>query len=271
MIGAADRDWLVAQVRAVARAEILPRFRALAAAEVRAKTGPDDLVTEADLRAEAVLSEAFAARFPEALILGEEAASADPSLIDWVAEAELTLILDPVDGTWNFAHGLAVFGVILAVAKRGVPVWGMLYDPICDDWVEAAESEGARFRQRRLEIAGAGAQARTGYAPLGFIPQRHRAEMAERLSGFGRVGSLRCSCHEYRMLAQGHVDFVLSAGLMPWDHAAGVLAVGQAGGTAKMLDGRAYHAGLTSGYLLAARDGQTWDRLAAEFSFLRDP
>ena len=269
MIDAADRAWLVDEVRRVAKSEILPRFRALTASEVRAKTGPEDLVTEADLRAEAALSEAFRDRFPEALIVGEETAAADPSLLDQVAGADLALILDPVDGTWNFAHGLAVFGVLLAVAVRGVPVWGILYDPVCDDWIVAAAGEGARFGQKPLKMAAGDMEVRTGYAPLGFIPERHRAEMAGQMAGLGRVGSLRCSCHEYRMLAQGYVDFVLSAGLMPWDHAAGALAVQEAGGVARMLDGSAYHAGRQSGYLLAVRSPALWHRLAADFGFLR--
>ena len=72
------------------------------------------------------------------------------------------------------------------------------------------------------------------------------------------------------MLAQGHVDFMLSTRLTPWDHAAGVLVVQQAGGTAKMLDGSAYSAVQHDGYLLSARNANAWSEIQQAFSFLLD-
>lgn len=92
-------------VRAAAKSEILPRFRRLRPEDVRVKSAPDDLVTEADLAAEDAISTALARDFPDVLILGEEAVASDPALLDRLPQAELAFVIDPVDGTWNFAAG----------------------------------------------------------------------------------------------------------------------------------------------------------------------
>ena len=136
---------LIALVRRVAKSEILPRFRRLPDSDIRSKSAPDDLVTEADERAEAAMSAAVAQMMPEALVIGEEAVSADPTILAGLAEAERAVIIDPVDGTWNFAKGLATFGVVLAVAERGETVFGLLYDPVMDDWVMANRGGGTWY------------------------------------------------------------------------------------------------------------------------------
>ena len=106
--------------------------------------------------------------------------------------------------------------------------------------------------------------------PLGFLPASHRPRVAALWPQVGRINSLRCSCHEFRMLAQGYVDFVLSTRLTPWDHAAGVLVVQQAGGVAKMLDGSVYSAMQRDGYLLSARNTSAWTEIQQALSFLLD-
>jgi fructose-1,6-bisphosphatase/inositol monophosphatase family enzyme len=264
-------------VRTAAAAEIMPRFRRLAPGDVRAKTAPDDLVTEADLAAEDAISRALARDFPEALILGEEAVAADPALLDRLPGAELAFVIDPIDGTWNFAAGLATFGVILAVVERGRTVFGLLYDPVMDDWVIAQAGRGAWFARpgdlpaRRLTLTGAGSpDTATGLvAPFNFATA-HRARLAAQLAGFARVDGLRCSCHEYRMLVQGRFRFALSGQTKVWDHAAGVLALTEAGGVGRMLDGRAYAPSVRSGRLLVADTPALLDDLADRLGWLED-
>jgi len=107
---------------------------------------------------------------------------------------------------------------------------------VTDDWVMARRGQGAWFGRpgeapRRL--AGRPARpipATQGYLPLYLFPHEDRARIGAGMARFGRVGSLRASCHEYRMLALGQVDFVLSAMAKPWDHAAGCLIVEEIGG-----------------------------------------
>lgn len=265
----AQKAALINLVRRAAKAEIMPRFRNLASAQVTTKSGPEDLVTEADHAAEAMLSRGLQQMFPHALIVGEEAASADPSLRGKLADAELAFILDPVDGTWNFVNGLAMFGVIVSVTRFGKPVYGLLYDPVMDDFIAAEEdgpAEMTRATGRALPVSvshGGEVDALSGYMHYYLMDRAVQAQLAPLLPEFGRTGSLRCSCHEYRMLAQGHADFLLSSTLNPWDHAAGVLIVQGAGGVVRMLDGRDYNAGIDTGYLLAAPDDSSWQKLHA--------
>ena len=261
-------------VRRAAQAEILPRFRKLGAGDVTQKSRPDDLVTAADTAAEAMITRALQAAFPDALVVGEEAVAADPSLLARIADAPLAFIIDPVDGTWNFAHGLALFGVILAATQFGRPVFGLIHDPLADDWVMAddqgaAQLENAAGRLRPLRVAmGKPVEALSGFVALNLFPPEVQPTLAARLPGLRRAYTLRCSAHEYRLIAQGHADFMLTPLLHPWDHAAGALICQRAGAHVEMLDGGPYTAARHEGHLLVAPDRPTWNRLRKVFSFL---
>lgn len=270
-----QRDAIIAIVRAAARDCILPRFQRLGAADISTKSGPSDLVTLADTEAEAQMTAALRALLPGALVVGEEAIAADPTLRAQIGGADLSIILDPVDGTWNFAKGLPLFGVILAAATLGRPVLGVLYEPIMDDWIVATAdgpaglttADGTTRTLRTSDQTKIGAMV--GYVPLGLMGRKHREGMMTVFPDFARITSLRCACHEYRMVTLGHAEFALS-GPTPhaWDHAAGVLCVQRAGGVARMLDGSEYNAGVTKGYVLSAASEVVWDNLAAKFAFL---
>ena len=103
-----DRDLaeLVGLLREVADSEIMPRFGRLPASAVRTKSGPLDLVTAADEAAEAAITAGLKQRFRSAVVVGEEATSANPNLLAQLAEADLAFVIDPIDGTSNFAAGV---------------------------------------------------------------------------------------------------------------------------------------------------------------------
>lgn len=145
MLLGAEMDVIVQAVRTAAKAAVVPRFRALEEADVSQKRDFADLVTVADTEAEAMMGALLAQSWPEARVLGEEAVAANPSLRAAMAGRGWQVIVDPVDGTWNFAKGLACFGMIAVAVKDGVPVYGLLYDPLLDDWVEAQADGAARF------------------------------------------------------------------------------------------------------------------------------
>jgi len=270
----AQRAQLINLVRRAARSEILPRFRTLGRGDIATKRDDQDLVTEADRQAEKMIARGIARNFPHALIIGEEDISANPEKLDKIAEAEMTFTIDPVDGTWNFAHGLGLFGVIISVLRFGRPVFGLLYDPLLDDWIVADKTSPAlimrpQSRAKPVNVSQGGpVETLKGCVPLYTLPERHRAAAAAVFPRFARAVMLRCSCHDFRMLAQGHVDFTLSAALTPWDHAAGALITARAGGHVAMLDGSDYRADLRDGYLLCASDAATWARVAEVFAFL---
>src|SRR5438093_3098798 len=126
-----------------AESEIMPRFRKLTTAQIRQKTSVFDLVTEADEAAEAAIIAALAVAFPGAAVIGEEGTHKEPALLETIAGAELAFIVDPVDGTRNFASNLPLFGVMAAVTMRGEIVASVIHDPISRDWAYAVRGEGA--------------------------------------------------------------------------------------------------------------------------------
>lgn len=273
----AQRAALVNLVRRTAESEILPRFQKLTSDQKSFKSSPDDLVTEADKAAEEMLTRELNKLFPGILVVGEEAVAENPSLRGQIDEAELAFILDPIDGTWNFANDLPLFGVILSATHYGRPIFGLLYDPISDDWIEAgedgpAEREGIKFDRQTVHASSATAEHELfGFVHFDLLPDSKKLEMASRCyRHLRKATSLHCSCHEYRLLAQGAADFHISGTLNPWDHAAGVLIVQQAGGVARMLNGDAYNTSARNGYLLVASNETAWHRLQERFRFLEE-
>ncbi|MFP7674052.1 inositol monophosphatase family protein [Marivita sp. S0852] len=270
----AQRTQIINLIRRTARAEILPRFRTLGRAEIDHKSGPMDVVTAADREGEKMIARGLLQLFPNAHIVGEETAT-DESIAE-LADAEMGFTIDPVDGTWNFAHGLATFGVIVSMTRFGTPVFGLIYDPVTDEILVGDETGPAQViaprRPARVVTVSDGGPVEdlSGFVSLYSMPEDKRAETAALMTRFRHLYMLRCAAHEFRMVAQGHVDFVLSANLTPWDHAAGALLVKRAGGHVACLDGAEYRADMRSGYLLCASDAATWGRVRDTFSYLLD-
>ncbi len=269
-----QRTAILNLVRRASKAEILPRFRTLSDADIGTKSGPEDLVTEADRAAEKMIARGLIRMFPNALIIGEEDVAENPDVLQDIAKAETAFTIDPVDGTANYAHGLALFGVIISMLRFGKPVFGLHYDPIMDDVTLASIDEPTRLLRprkapRTLSTSKGGpAEELLGYIPLYLFDPEVRPQVAATFTRFRRINSLRCSCHEYRQLAAGHVDFVIGVNMTAWDHAAGVLLAQKAGGYAAFLDGEEYTAERREGFLLVASDVATWGRIRDEFAFL---
>lgn len=258
MLTDAETAELIEIVRRAAREQIMPRFRALSPDDIQSKTSADDLVTAADIAAERQITQEAGRLLPQAAFVGEEAAL-DAAAIDRALGSDLCVVIDPVDGTWNFAHGLAAFGTILAVVSRGETIFGLLYDPVLDDWMVARRGGGSFYCRpgappRRLRLSpGEAASRLRGYLPLFLYDEGDRRRIARALPDMGRVTSLGSSCHEYRQMLFGAVDFSMNAKLSVWDHAAGVLAIEEAGGVAKLAGGEGYSVFLKEGHLVLAR------------------
>ncbi|MDT7953000.1 MAG: inositol monophosphatase [Acetobacteraceae bacterium] len=258
---------LVSLVRAVGRAEVMPRFRALRPEDVQAKTGPLDLVTVADEAAEAQLTKALRARHPESSVVGEEATAKDPALLDRIAGAELCFILDPIDGTSNFAAGLPLFGMMLAVTRFGRTVAAVIHDPVGDDTAVALAGEGAWMERcdggvDPLRVAApAPVSAMSGALSWRFMPEPVKSRVCARLPRLAGAWDYRCAAHQYRLAAAGACQFLVYHRLMPWDHAAGELLFREAGGHVARLDGSPYSPASTQGGLIAAPDQASWTAL----------
>ncbi|MEM6408918.1 MAG: inositol monophosphatase [Pseudomonadota bacterium] len=272
MLTQEQTDALIEIVRTTAKAEITPHFRALTPQQIDAKSAPDDLVTIADRAAELALSQAIHELMPDARIVGEEAVAADKTVLARVKEPGLVVVIDPIDGTWNYANGIATFGVILAVIEDGKTIFGMLYDPSFDDWIIATRGAGAHYCKPggsqvplHLPAPPDALSDCLGFMGIYLFPKERQPAIAATLPRFRRTMTLRCSCHEYRMMAQGHAQFGLSGMLNVWDHAAGVLIYEEAGGIARLLDGRPYDPAMRKGHLLTAASERLWEELAGLF------
>ena len=248
-----------------ARVEIMPRFKALADGDIRHKSSVFDPVTEADEAAERAISAQLRASFPGALIVGEEAASDDPSLLGRLGDEPLAFVVDPIDGTRNFVAGLPLFGVMAAAIVHGEIVAGVIHDPVCRDTAHTLKGQGAWLSRpgcpaKRLHVAApAPLERMEGIVGTHFLPEPLRTTVLNNLPRLGSATWLRCAAHEYRMAASGFCHVLFFNRLMPWDHAPGWLLHQEAGGYSAHFDGSNYKPAHTVGGLICAPDRASWD------------
>jgi fructose-1,6-bisphosphatase/inositol monophosphatase family enzyme len=265
-----DVSALMTILRDAAKAEILPRFRRLDSGMIRQKSEAIDLVTEADEEAERMIKAEVARLAPGALFVGEESVAADPSLLDHLADADLAVVVDPVDGTANFAAGLPLFAVMASVVRKGETVAGIIYDPMGDDWYVAEKGSGAWMRRpdgssERLKVATPPPlDQMVGTVSITFLPTASKAAVLMNLAKVRVSANYRVAGHDYRLLAGGNTHFAMYNKLMPWDHLAGTLIVQEAGGHVARLDGSEYLPGQLAGGLLATADRESWNLLRRE-------
>ncbi|MFI1031051.1 inositol monophosphatase family protein [Streptomyces sp. NPDC020951] len=247
-------------VRRAAAAEIMPRFRQLAAHEVDQKSGPHDLVTDADRGAELFLTKALAALLPGSVVVGEEAVHADPATYEAIQGDAPVWIVDPVDGTRQFVHGDDGFCTLVALVRHGVLHASWTYAPARDQLATAVRGGGAFLDGERL-FAGPPEPGRdltvaTSHPDYTTDAQK-RALLALWTDG---VAPRACGSAglEYLAVARGELDATAFSWEAAWDHAAGLLLVEEAGGAHLTLTGEPFR--ITGGNSLpftAARDAAT--------------
>lgn len=251
-------------IREVAAEEILPRYDRLAAGEVREK-GPGDLVTVADEAAEHRLTPALAALLPGSVVVGEEAAAADPTVIGRLDGDQPVWVIDPIDGTANFAEAKGDFGVMVSLVQHNRTLASWIYDPRHEIMATAELGGGAWLDGKRLSVSTppADPSALSGALLAGFYGDPELGKrVQQRRDRVRPVKSLRCAAAEYVRIASGKMDFLLFSKLMPWDHAAGVLLHGEAGGYNGYVDGGRYlPTRLRAPALMLAPDEATWRQL----------
>lgn len=263
-------DRLAAILKQAAQEEIMPRFRRLDEGMVKTKSGAFDLVTEADVGAERVITAAIKAHRPDVLVIGEEAVAANPKLLDVSLEDRIVIYVDPVDGTANFAGGLPLFAVMAAVVQNGETVAGIIYDPVGDDVLMAERGCGAfqvfpDGRSIRQKFADAVPLAEMGgLASTAFLPEEQRRTVMANLAKVKMLANYRCAGHEYRYAAGGNVHFMMYAKLMPWDHVGGALIMREAGAHVAKFDGTPYRPSDLGGGLIVASDQDSWADLRRE-------
>ena len=248
----------------VAAEEIMPRYARLAAGEVREK-GPGDLVTVADEAAEHRLTPALAALLPGSVVVGEEAAAADPTVIKRLEGDRPVWVIDPVDGTANFAEAKGDFGVMVSLIQKNQTLAAWIYDPRRQAMAAAEQGGGAWLDGQRLKVASPPADPAelSGALLAGYYGDPELGKrLNQRRDRVRPVKSLRCAAAEYVRIASGKMHFLLFSKLMPWDHAAGVLLHGEAGGYNGYVDGGHYlPTRLKAPALMLTPDEESWNGL----------
>jgi myo-inositol-1(or 4)-monophosphatase len=193
-----------------------------------------NLVSDADVQSEAAIAALIRSEFPDHAILGEETHEADASSA--AETAEHLWIVDPLDGTNNFAHALPHFAVSVAYYRAGAPQCGVVLNPLRDDCFEAVRGGGARHNGRAIRVAGS-AKLSEVLVGVGFFYDRG-AMMEATLAAIGDL--FRAQIHGIRRFGTASLDLSLVAAgafgaffefeLAPWDFAAGRLILEEAGG-----------------------------------------
>ncbi|MFC8985054.1 inositol monophosphatase family protein [Streptomyces sp. NPDC057115] len=219
-------------VRKAAAQEIMPRWRRLAEHEVDRKSGPHDLVTDADRQAELYLTDALRALLPGSAVVGEEAVHDNPGIYGALREDAPVWIVDPVDGTRQFVHGDTGFCTLVALAHRGVVLASWTYAPARDQIATAVRGQGAFLDGERL-TAGSPNPSRDLRVATSH-PDFTTDEQKRALLGLNTEGVAPRSCGsaglEYLAIARGECDATAFCWEAAWDHAAGLLLVEEAGG-----------------------------------------
>lgn len=251
-----------ALIRNVAARIVMPRFRMLDPSQIIEKA-PDELVTVADRESEEALSEGLTRMLAGSRVVGEEACSADASVLDNIGRGTVWIV-DPIDGTANFAAGETPFGIMVALAVDGVSEAAWLYDPVQDRMCSAGRGQGAFVNGERTVARTSGEAIPVAGLSTKYLPPDLRGEIEARAEGKLRcVGIPRCAAEQYPRVILGANDLALFWRTHVWDHAPGALIVQEAGGKVARFDGTPYDITQTGKGLLAAASPAMWDEAAA--------
>jgi fructose-1,6-bisphosphatase/inositol monophosphatase family enzyme len=263
---AALHEAMHALLREVTAKVILPRYQKLATHEITAKIA-DDVVTIADHESEAMLAEGLA-RIADLPVVGEEAAFADESVFDRLAGD--CWIVDPLDGTRNFARGATPFGILIAMASGGEAHTGWIYDCLSDRFCTAHRGKGAFVNGERIAARQTGEDPPVAAFSLLFMDPAKREAMRAGVSPHYRLVDVPwCAAEQYPRLALGVNDLSIFERTLPWDHAAGALWLNEAGGKCARVDGSPYRVDRWRDKgLIGAASPRLWDEMAARMAAL---
>ncbi len=256
------QDAMLGLLRKVSTEAILPHYQTLSAAQIESKA-PDDLVTVADRLAEKMLTEGLARIIPGLPVVGEEAAHANPEVLTWLNGD--CWIVDPIDGTHNFAHGKPPFGILIAMASGGEAHAAWIYDVLTGRLCTARRGRGAYVGEDKLVAKSTGKNKPVVAISTLFMNPQQRETMKSHIApNYTLVDIPRCAAEQYPRLALGINDVSIFERTLAWDHAAGALWLNEAGGKCARLDGSPYRVDEPERVgLIGAASPALWHDLAA--------
>ncbi|HEX7167636.1 MAG TPA: inositol monophosphatase [Acidimicrobiales bacterium] len=252
-------DRVAELIREISATAIEPLFDSLASGDVREKS-PGEVVTRADEDGERMLTAALAPIVPGAAMLGEEACTAAPGLLDALGDGWSWLI-DPLDGTSNFVAGSTDWAVMVALVRSGETVASWIWRPATRRMYMAERGSGATCNGQAVRTTPRDPDPRSlrGAVLRRFLDPPTNAAVERNSTRFAHVGTGRmCAGSEYPAIADGEQDFVVFWRTLPWDHAPGALLVQEAGGVARRPDGTRYVPSARGEGLVVAADEEAW-------------
>lgn len=234
---------------------IRPRFRELSASDIHEKA-PGDLVTVADRESEQVILEVLAREYPNALMVGEEATAADPTILDRIKTAEHAWTIDPIDGTRNFVNGDPNYAVMVGELRDGQPVRGWIWQPE-HEIAHVAEVGAGTYRNGEKVMRG---QTR----PLSELRGATSSELRD--VGDAEIpapgASTGCAGTDYAGILDDVYDWTAFRHAWPWDHVPGLLMIAEAGGRSGYPDGSPYEARHHQHWIMAAASEESFAAVA---------
>lgn len=203
-----------------------------------ARKGPNDYVTEVDRAAEESIIETLSTAYPDHAFLGEESGNVPAAQGNATDSPEYQWVIDPLDGTTNFIHGLPLYAISIALLHRGQVTQAVVYDPSTNELFTASRGSGAFLNDRRMRVSGQRRyhDALLG-AHLGKATLNGDSPFAELLNESAAVRRLGSTVLALCYVAAGRLDGFCGVGLKPWDLAAGGLLILEAGGLVADFDG----------------------------------
>ena len=253
-------------IESVAAAEIIPRFGELQSSDITEKRPGDagNLVTTADLEAEKALILRLENALPGSVAIGEEAIEADPRMLDALHGNAPVWLIDPVDGTSNFASGKKPFVVLVSLIIKRETVAGWIYAPMENRMAIVSKGDGAFCNGERMRVAPSDPfEEAFGSAHASGWGREYRDLVRPKFARFSKMINYHCAGYDFLQLASGIKHFSLYRALFPWDHAAGVLMHREAGGYMALLGNEVYSGADTVRGLLATPDETFWTEIVA--------
>lgn len=249
---------------------VMPYYKNLQAHQIDEKT-PGDLVTVADKLSEEYIAEALAALLPESKIVGEEAFAADEAVVDQLADDQVWII-DPIDGTGNYAAGQPPFGIMIALAEQNETLAGWLYDPLTSRICHAVKNGGAFVNGKPVTVPEDHPDRPVAALATGFMTTDEREALVAAAEPYYEIVDIpRCAAEQYPRLVKGTNHISVFQRTLPWDHAAGLLFLNEAGGKCARWDGSAYRPADSIKGLLGASSPKLWDEAAERFGDIFRP
>jgi len=240
---------------------VLPYYQNLKSHQIDEKT-PGDLVTIADKLSEEYIAGALATLLPEAKIVGEEAYAIDEAVVDQLADG-VVWIIDPIDGTGNYATGRPSFGIMIALVEQNQTIAGWLYDPLTARICHADKNGGAFINGDRVAVPSDHPDRPVAALATGFMTPEERDTLLAAAEPYYEIVDIpRCAAEQYPRLVQGNNHISVFQRTLPWDHASGVLFLNEAGGKCARWDGLDYRPADRRKGLLGASSPKLWDEAA---------